>query len=171
MTGVADLVRDMRTAGITTSAVVLDGADRASVSTIVDLGEGRHYTVDALESLSTVLAKEATEAQRRVDDDLVRVRAAKPGDKIAGAFRHVPPLHGYVSTRPKPATETILVSHDGDPILARWCRGAGTVAAWTSDLEGPWSVDWLAWDGYKEFWRETVFNTRRSECRRDRRAL
>jgi Ca-activated chloride channel family protein len=72
-----------------------------------------------------------------------------------------PPLHGYVSTKPKPTSEVILISDLGEPILARWRHGAGTSVAWTSDVKNRWSVDWIRWGGYPKFWAQLVRTTMR----------
>jgi len=49
---------------------------------------------------------------------------------------------------PEPTAETLLVSdHNDEPLLARWCRDAGTVLVWTSDLDHEWSRRWVGWGG------------------------
>jgi len=94
-----------------------------------------------------------TAALAPVDDDLVHVRS------LPGA----PPLRGFVAMRAKATAQALVETTTGEPLLARWRRGAGVVLAWTSDLDGLWAADWLAWDGYAAFWGSTA----RAAARRD----
>jgi hypothetical protein len=159
--GIVDLVQDMRAGGITTSAVGLTGADRVPLHTVAEVGNGRLYVVEDIGALPKIFMKifmkESREARRQIDDDLVHVRVAKRVDFIAGTdISNAPPLHGYVTTRPKPEAETILISENGEPILARWCYGSGSAIAWTSDADHDWSIEWIRWSGYSTFWSQLV---------------
>lgn len=55
-----------------------------------------------------------------------------------------PPLSGYTLTFPKPTARVALVSGEGDPVLAWWQLGLGKVAAFTCDLRGGWTGEWVA---------------------------
>src|SRR5207244_769880 len=59
----------------------------------------------------------------------------------------LPALGGYLATSPKDLADVLLASDAGDPLLARWPYGLGRAVAWTSDLRGRWSSDWLTWPG------------------------
>jgi len=61
-----------------------------------------------------------------------------------------PDILGYVSTSPKDRGEVVLTSDRGDPLLAVWQYGMGHSFAWTSDVEGRWSKEWLADSAFKE---------------------
>ncbi|HEU5090893.1 MAG TPA: VWA domain-containing protein, partial [Roseiflexaceae bacterium] len=43
---------------------------------------------------------------------------------------------------------TILTTPDGKPLLAQWQSGLGRSVAWTSDMQGKWARDWVAWDQF-----------------------
>jgi Ca-activated chloride channel family protein len=161
--GIVDLVQDMRAARITVSCVGVAGADRNLLSLISDNGDGRLYMVEDIGALPRVFMKETTEAQKsQLVEDRVNVRVAKKVEAIEGTgVESAPPLHGYVSTKPKPTSEVILISDLGEPILARWRHGAGTSVAWTSDVKNRWSVDWIRWGGYPKFWAQLVRTTMR----------
>jgi len=161
--GIAELVSDMRAARITVSAVGVQGADRNLLSTITDNGEGRLYMVEDIGSLPKIFMKETQEAQKsQLVEDLIHVRVAKKVEAIEGtSVETAPPLHGYVTTKPKPTSETILISDLGEPILARWRYGAGTSVAWTSDVKNRWSVDWIRWGGYPKFWAQVIRSSMR----------
>jgi Mg-chelatase subunit ChlD len=161
--GIAELVGDMRASRITVSSVGVQGADRQMLAMIADNGEGRLYMVEDIGSLPKIFMKETQEAQKsQLVEDLIHVRVAKKVEAIEGtAVESAPPLHGYVTTKPKPTAETILISDLGEPILARWRYGAGQSIAWTSDVKNRWSVDWIRWGGYPKFWAQVVRSSMR----------
>jgi Ca-activated chloride channel homolog len=163
--GIADLVQDMRSARITVSCVGVAGADRGLLNMISDAGDGRLYMVEDIGALPKIFMKETMEAQKgQLVEDLVKVRVAKRVEAIDGtAIDSAPALHGYVSTKPKPTAEVILISDLGEPILARWRRGAGQALAWTSDVKNRWSVDWIRWGGYPKFWAQVVRSSMRRQ--------
>jgi Ca-activated chloride channel homolog len=161
--GISELVQDMRASRITVSAVGVQGADKSILQMITEQGDGRLYMVEDIGALPKIFMKETQEAQKsQLVEDLVHVRVAKKVEAIEGTnVENAPPLHGYVSTKPKPTSETILISDLGEPILARWRYGAGTSVAWTSDVKNRWSVDWIRWGGYPKFWAQVVRSSMR----------
>jgi hypothetical protein len=163
--GLVDLVQDMRSSRITVSCVGVAGADRRLLQSISDAGDGRLYMVEDIGALPKIFMKETMEAQKaQLVEDLIKVRIAKRVEAIDGTgVESAPALHGYVSTKPKPTAEVILISDLGEPILARWRRGAGFALAWTSDVKNRWSVDWIRWGGYPKFWAQVVRSSMRRQ--------
>ena len=161
--GIAELVGDMRNARITVSCVGVQGADRTMLQMISEAGEGRLYMVEDIGALPEIFMKETQEAQKsQLVEDLIHARIAKKVEAIEGTnVENAPPLHGYVTTKPKPTSETILISDLGEPLLARWRYGAGTSVAWTSDVKNRWSVDWIRWGGYPKFWAQVIRSSMR----------
>ncbi|HEY5928016.1 MAG TPA: VWA domain-containing protein [Kofleriaceae bacterium] len=161
--GIAELVGDMRASRITVSAVGVQGSDRNMLAMIADNGEGRLYMVEDIGALPKIFMKETQEAQKsQLVEDLIHVRVAKKVEAIEGTnVENAPPLHGYVTTKPKPTAETILISDLGEPILARWRYGSGSSVAWTSDVKNRWSVDWIRWGGYPKFWAQVIRSSMR----------
>jgi hypothetical protein len=95
-------------------------------------------------------------------EDVIRARIVKRVEMIEGTgVESAPALRGYVTTKPKPTGEVILVSDLGEPLLARWRHGAGTSVAWTSDVKNRWSQDWIQWNSYPKFWAQIVRTTMR----------
>ena len=156
--GLADLVQDMRASRITVSAVGIGGADKSLLQLVTDHGDGRLYMTDDLAALPRIFMKETTEAQKSaLVEDKVKALINKKAAMIEGTgVANAPALRGYVSTKPKPTSEVILISNLGEPLLARWRVGSGTSVAWTSDIKNRWSVDWLRWSGYPKFWAQIV---------------
>lgn len=161
--GIAELVQDMRASRITVSCVGVQGADRGLLSMIADAGEGRLYMVEDIGSLPKIFMKETQEAQKsQLVEDVIHMRVAKRVEAIEGTgVESAPPLHGYVSTKPKPTSETILISDLGEPLLARWRYGAGTSVAWTSDVKNRWAVDLIRWGGYPKFFAQVIRSSMR----------
>jgi Ca-activated chloride channel family protein len=161
--GIAELVQDMRASRITVSCVGVQGADRNMLSMIADAGDGRLYMVEDIGSLPKIFMKETQEAQKsQLVEDVIHVRIAKRVEAIEGTnVESAPPLHGYVTTKPKPTAETILISDLGEPILARWRYGGGTAVAWTSDVKNRWSTEWIRWNGYPKFWAQVIRSSMR----------
>lgn len=161
--GIAELCKEMRSAGITVSAVGIGGADRSLLQMIVDNGEGRLYMVEDLGALPRIFTKETKEAQKSalVEDNVIAY-VHKRAELIEGTgVESAPPLRGYVSTKPKPTSDVILISNQGEPLLARWRLGTGTTVAWTSDVKNRWSTNWLRWKNYPKFWAQVVRSTMR----------
>ena len=119
--------------------------------------------VEDIGSLPKIFMKETQVAQKsQLVEDAVHVRIAKRVEAIEGTnVESAPPLKGYVSTKPKPTSETILISDLGEPILARWRYGAGTSVAWTSDVKNRWSTEWIRWGGYPKFWAQVIRSSMR----------
>jgi len=161
--GIEELVHDMQSSRITVSCVGVQGADRNLLGNIADWGNGRLYMVEDIGALPKIFMKETQEAQRsQLVEDLIHARIAKKVEAIEGTnVESAPALHGYVSTKPKPTSETILISDLGEPLLARWRYGAGTSVAWTSDVKNRWSVDWIRWGGYPKFWAQVIRSSMR----------
>ncbi len=161
--GIPELVQEMRGARITVSCVGVQGADKNLLSMIADAGDGRLYMVEDIGALPRIFAKETQEAQKSqlVEDD-IHVRIAKRVEAIEGTgVETAPTLKGYVTTKPKPTAETILISDLGEPILARWRHGAGTSVAWTSDVKNRWAVNWIRWGGYPKFFAQVIRSSMR----------
>ena len=161
--GIAELVQDMRASRITVSCVGVQGADRNLLSMIADGGDGRLYMVEDIGALPKIFMKETQEAQKsQLVEDVIHVRIAKKVEAIEGTnVENAPALHGYVTTKPKPTAETILISDLGEPILARWRYGSGTAVAWTSDVKNRWSTEWIRWNGYPKFWAQVIRSSMR----------
>jgi Ca-activated chloride channel family protein len=162
--GIAEVCREMRANRITVSAVGIGDADRNLLQLVAENGEGRFYLAEDASELPKIFVKETQEVQKsQLVEDVVKAIVAKKLEIIEGTgVEDAPYLHGYVSTKPKPMSEVILVSDErGEPLLARWRVGLGQVVAWTSDVKNRWASEWLAWPGYQKFWAQVIRSTMR----------
>ena len=139
---------------LTTVGVGLDAAP--FLGDLASIGGGRYYfTVDP-GSIPSIFTEETTLATRAYLVEESFYPALKSPSPILNGIKETPPLHGYVGTTAKPAAQTILVSPQGDPILAAWRYGLGKAIAFTSDGTGRWGRDWAAWDRFPTFWAQVA---------------
>jgi Ca-activated chloride channel homolog len=155
--GISQLVEQMVASRITVSAVgVGSGADRTLLQMIAERGNGRFYHTDDANNIPKIFTKETTQVARSaLVEEPVKVLVSKYASLLAGIdWSRAPALKGYVATKPKPLSETLLVSSHGEPILSMWRVGLGKTAAFTSDVKNRWAVDWLRWPGYGQFFAQ-----------------
>jgi len=167
--GIPQLVDEMAQNRITVSAVgVGGGADRTLLQMIAERGNGRFYHTDDANNIPKIFTKETTQVARSaLVEEAVMVRVLKNANVLRGIdWGSAPYLRGYVSTKPKPLSETLLVSDYGEPILAIWRVGLGKTAAFTSDVKNRWAVEWLRWPGYSQFWSQLVREVMRHRIQR-----
>jgi uncharacterized membrane protein len=154
--GLTDMVDAARASGITLSTVMagLDGPEL--MKQLAQHGGGEVYDATAADSVPNIVAKET----KFVERSAINEEAFQPVLAAGSAFlrdQGAPPvLRGFLGTTEKKQAEIQLTTPEGDPILASWQYGLGRSVAWTSDVHGRWSGDWLAWDGFGRFWTEVV---------------
>lgn len=89
-------------------------------------------------------------AGRDIVEQRIEPQAGLPSPVIR-SLGGLPPLYGYNGTEVREAARTLLFTPDGKPLLAQWQYGLGRVVAWTSDVQGRWARDWIAWDQFPRF--------------------
>jgi uncharacterized membrane protein len=163
--GIAELCDEMRANRITVSSVGIGDADRTLLALIAEHGEGKLYMTENAQELPKIFTKETEEVQKSsLVEEVTHAVVAKRVEMIEGTgVDSAPPVRGYVTTKARDGSETILVSDRGDPLLVRWRMGLGQVVAWTSDVKNRWLVDWLAWPGYGKFFAQLVRTTMRHQ--------
>jgi Mg-chelatase subunit ChlD len=153
----AGLQDRMRAANVTLSTIAIGGdADTDLLSQLARQGDGRYYFAEHARDIPRLMTRETDLATRGplVEGNVVP-RQVAPDATLSG-LGSVPPLGGYLVTSPKDLAEVLLVSDAADPILARWQYGLGRAVAWTSDLRGRWSQDWLQWSGMPALFNSLV---------------
>lgn len=169
------LVSAMEAAQITVSTVAVgDEADRELLQRVAETGRGRYYFCEDASAVPQVFARETIAASRSaLHEEPFLPLLMRPTPVMEDIdFETAPFLLGYVGTRPKPTSELILATESGEPLLAWWRFGLGTVAAFTSDASSRWAAEWLNWPGYSRFWAQLVRHAMRpSESRNVELAL
>ncbi len=153
------LAAQMASAKITVSTVAAgSGADVELLEQIARVGKGRYYFTDDPAQVPQIFAKETVTASKSAIDEqpfipvVIRATHALADLELESA----PFLLGYVRTRPKPTSEVILATENGDPLLAWWRYGLGMSAAFTSDAKTRWAAEWVTWPGYGKFWTQVI---------------
>lgn len=153
------LAGEMAASRMTVSTVAMgQGSSEELLETIARLGGGRYYFCDDPQSVPQVFAKETVEASKSAINELPFIaQLVRPTQVLEGIDWELSPLLlGYVVTRPKPTSEFILASENGDPVLAWWRYGLGMTVAFTSDAKNRWAAEWLAWPEFGTFWAQII---------------
>jgi Ca-activated chloride channel family protein len=155
-----DLVTAMRNdSKITTSAVAISNeADVRIMKRIAQYGGGLfHHVVDPSTLPQIVLDqlqdKPKEEPQR--EENLIPLQE-RSSELLAGfGPRTYPSVLGYMETELKRGAQLDLLVTKQErrlPLLASWRYGKGKSVAFTTDLEGRWSRNWIPWGNLQGFW-------------------
>jgi Mg-chelatase subunit ChlD len=156
----ATLQDRMRAANVTLSTIAIGGdADTDLLSQLAKQGDGRYYFAQHARDIPRLMTRETDLATRGpLVEGTITPRQVSPDASLSdlSTADGLPQLGGYLVTSPKNLAEVLLVSDAGDPLLARWQYGLGRAVAWTSDLRGRWSQDWLQWSGTPQLFSAMV---------------
>ena len=152
------LIREMRLAGITVSTVLLGSdAEPGMLKQLAELGGGSFYQTNDPSSLPRIFMKDiyVQGGDRTLQESSnypvrLGVRGA-PSTTLTG----FPTLRGFVRTEVKSGAEEELQVADA-PLLASWRFGEGRVVAFSSDVSGRWSSEWISWPRFREFWGDII---------------
>jgi Mg-chelatase subunit ChlD len=166
-----DIAQNMAQARITCSTVAVSSGDEVDVKLLQEIariGNGRYYYTDDPSSVPQIFAKETVAASKSaINEQPFLPQVFRPTQVLSDIdLAQVPFLLGYVTTRPKPTCELILISEKGDPILAWWRYGLGMTVGFTSDAKSRWAAEWVTWPGFSRFWAQVVRHAmRKSETK------
>lgn len=162
--GISALLGDMRDADITVSSVgVGAGAGKDLLRRVARRGRGRFYYSHDGTDVPRIFSRETREVTRNAAKELALYpRVAKNVQALRGIdFSGAPGLRGLVPVKAKAMTETLLRTHQGDPLLVRGRRGLGRTAAFASDAKARWAATWLSWSGFAKLWSQLARDTMR----------
>ncbi|MCC6492986.1 MAG: VWA domain-containing protein [Pirellulales bacterium] len=161
------LVRDMRSANVTVTAVAVgQDANVALMRDVAATGGGKFYLVRNPRGLPRIFMREV----RRVAQPLVfepqtpqTPFAVADHEILRGLEGGVPPIRGMVLTSVKenPLVEVALrspqpVDQKNAAVLAAWTYGLGRAVAFTTDAGSRWASAWTEWEGYDRFFGQMV---------------
>ena len=156
--GIPELVSRMnQDDGITLSTVGV-GSDAAPyLANLAELGGGRYHFAADPGSIPRIFTEETSLASRSyiIERTFTPIRIGS-SPILAGLGADLPALNGYVGTTARAVAQTILVSDLKDPVLASWQYGLGRAIAFTSDASGRWASEWINWQGFPDFWVQTI---------------
>jgi uncharacterized membrane protein len=125
---------------------------------------GRYYFPADPSRLPSIFIKEANTLKRTMIQNKTILPDVEFPHPVLKGIDQLPPLHGYVLTSAKGATnQTVLRAPASeefpgeiDPVLAIGRYGLGVTAAFTSDLSTNWGKDWVEWDKYRSFVNQLI---------------
>jgi len=155
--GYTALLDQMQSEKITLSTVAVgEGADKKLLKFLAEYGTGRYYETGVFSDIPSIFTKEAFMAGKKYLNNVTFTPNLMADSPIMTGIEGLPTLDGYVATSKKDTGKVILSGPDNDPILASWQYGLGRTVAFTSDMKGIWSKNWLSWDGNQNFWINTI---------------
>lgn len=158
--GISDyqnLITGMEDENITVSTVGIGrDSDSYLLDMIADMGNGRYYFCDNAMAIPQIFSKETALASRTYILEKPQIPIKYSINNFSTLNSSLPAINAYIATTPKQTANVVLMSQDDDPILATWQYGLGRAAAWTSDIEGKWSADWVIWENNSQFWNQLV---------------
>jgi uncharacterized membrane protein len=148
---------------ITVSAVAIGAdADVRTMKRISQYGGGLfHHTADP-STLPQIVLQQIQDNQReepKAEKEFTPVQ--ERGSAVLAGFpaRSYPSLRGYMETELKKGAHMDLAIPRDDrrsPLLASWQYGRGKSVAFTTDLEGRWSRNWIQWRELQSFWEQIL---------------
>lgn len=154
------VAREAAEAGITLSVVATGEGTGEVLRDMADAGGGRYYPGRDLLSIPDIIVSEVQFAARPIINEGLFTPTITAIDPVTDGLTTSPPLLGYLATTDKPTANTLLrIGEESDPLLSRWQVGLGTTVAWTSDASARWSQHWVDWEGFVDFWSQTVKST------------
>lgn len=148
----------MNESNMTLSTVAVgDGADQQLLKRLAEAAKGRYYFTKDQSTLPAIFSRETVMMSRTyVVEQSFTPSIGQAGDWSSLWRDGIPSINAYIATTPKETAEIALWTPDGDPLLARWPYGSGRTVAWTSDLTGKWSSNWVQWSSLPKVFVEWV---------------
>lgn len=158
----------MRIEDITVTTVAIgEQSETSMMRRIAQAGNGRFYYTNNPYNIPQIFTQETQNvAHGALIEEPIRARVVSRAQVLAGIqWNQAPFLLGYVSTKPKPQADMLLLTDRDEPLLARWRVGLGKTAAFTSDLKNRWGSEWVRWPGYPQLWAQLIRDTMRTDDR------
>ncbi len=163
------LLRKMAAKGMNVSTVLVGGnAHSEFLVNLANWGKGHFYSASNRFSIPEILLKQPSTS---------KIPAYRPGIHVvdgrgaAGWWGEVPraslpPLAGYVETRPREGAEVLLETQaNKHPVLATWKDGLGRVTALMTEPVGKGTAPWESWENYGQWLGRVMARTAREERR------
>ncbi len=155
------LLSQCKDAGITVSTVAVYPHDPSHVNSLIRVAQltgGRYYHAQDPAELPHIFIKEAQVVRRPLIWEETFTPQVRFGlSELLKGIHGLPPLDGYVLSGPKEGlAQQVLVSEQGDPVLATCQSGLGRCVVFTSSVDTRWGSPWLTWDQAPAFWEQVV---------------
>ncbi len=159
------LMRKMADRGMNVSTVLVGGSRHSEfLVNLANWGKGHFYNASNRFNIPEILIKQPSTS---------KIPSYRPGNHgITGqggpswwgkvSPENIPPLKGYVETRPREGAEVLIETQKNrHPILASWRHGLGRVTAMTTEPTGEGTHEWRDWNDYGPFLHRVLSRTAR----------
>ena len=145
--GYSQAVESASNDGITVSTIGL-GYSSSILESMAEAGSGRYYYVSSASDLPDIMLSETEQVtvSSLITGEFTPVVTVESDLSTVVGVSTLPNIYGYLGTTIKDGATAYIVTDEDRPIYASWAFGLGTVACFTSDLNGQWSAGWLADD-------------------------
>jgi uncharacterized membrane protein len=155
------LLAQCKDAGITVSTVGVYPHNNGSLDSLIRVAQltgGRFYHAQDPAELPHIFIKEAQVVRRPlIWEETFTPQVRFSLSELLKGINGLPPLDGYVLTGPKEGlAQQVLVSEQGDPVLATCQSGLGRCVVFTSSVDTRWGSAWLTWDQAPAFWEQVA---------------
>lgn len=157
-----EIVKAMRILGITVSTVMLgEEVDDALLRQMAEYGGGAFYQTADPRSLPRIFMQDVkvSGGEKTLKEQSEYLVRRGPGSLESTQVRSFPSLKGYVQTKPRDGAnlELVVSGNEGaEPLLASGNYGKGKSLAFTSDVSGRWSENWVDWGSFSTLWGELI---------------
>ncbi|MGE5597748.1 MAG: VWA domain-containing protein, partial [Bacteroidota bacterium] len=157
------LCRRLRDMGATISTIAVgEQINEDLLRSMARWGKGRYYRA-TLDQIPRVMLQETVRISRDlIQEGLFTPGISAPADYLGGLEGGVPPVRGYLVTKPKRLATVNITVGKGDPLLAVWRYGNGKVAVFASDSGRRWLAPWSGLPAYNRFWSQIVRHLERT---------
>ncbi len=137
------LTRNLHNKGFSVTTIGIGNeVNETLLKNIAEWGNGKFYRVN-VGQIPKVIQKETVRLSRDLIQEGRFIPSVKtPSDVTMGFDRNLPPIEGYLLTRPKNLSSIYLEAGNNDPLLAEWRYGNGKVMVFTSDSGTRWLKKW-----------------------------
>lgn len=155
-----DVIENYSGSGVTLSTVAVgQGSDTRLLEQLANQCNGRYYYSDTSSDIPKIFAQEVfLGGDSYIQTGDIGLSVYTGHELTKNLFSEGwPKLQGYISSSPKPASSSIIVSADKeDPILTAWQYGLGRGIAWNSDVTGEWTAAYSGKEDYVQLWKRIV---------------
>ncbi len=148
----AGLIRRMAANGITVSTVAVGrDANTGLMREIAEEGAGRHYAAATISEAPRIFATESIIISRTLIFEETFFPSSDAAHPVLSGFTKLPPLRGCVLTYTKDLAQQVITGPENYPLLSLRSYGIGRSAAFTSDLSGRWSTEFVSDGSFPKF--------------------
>lgn len=123
---------------------------------LAEMGEGEFYRAKQAHIPQIIVAETFRVTRELIQEDTFTPVLRIPADFLGGLPDPLPPVLGYLRTRPKNTAEVYLEVGEGDPLLTAWRYGNGRVGVFTTDTGQRWLTAWTGRQLYNRFFGQLV---------------